>query len=626
MSSAIPPALRLKALEKIPLSTRRTASAAVEGSITGMALVVEQCSKSSTVALDYLPVVFALLDPRRIPSPDVFGPLRLATNNPHNLYRALWPRIWSWMQFFELYSELRGSSGYTITCGKLARSIAHMSDSRRLVELVRSTPGAIKFFARLWASLVHQPASPDRVYGLTAVYEFLGPGYVGWNALQSQQLVEGIDVVDWRIDLGSYVLKHIVSFSQSSEDRDRTQLVGLISICQGLVSRSKQQVSNRGDDMLNRGLIATLAKTLCVVSTQDDDKVVDLILCVLYGAFTIPQKFCDYLAEAVHAGLLDAAFALAQNNDMGEIQDRLEVLICDILRPAMVYHSVVQAAQKARLPDMHQTYFNEEMGEHCSNLARLVREQSRLLIFYQSAAYQTKRMCSNPACFKVVPETMLRRCSIRLHAFFCNKDCQRSALELEHRVTCVALYDEGEHPVKKRVDHFLRVMLHRDYRANKLKILLLTLEFVHRRTPGQPVIVFDYSRGRGSAELRVIPSNPLPGQDYGNPAPGRDQTLVYGSLFHLWVPSGPSAKYVVGLHHAVLSHGVPAQGTHTVDQHIQLDYILCSQKAVELYAALRSIAARLSRTARVGNIRTTHPQLYTELVRLNEQQWDEVYR
>ncbi|KAF7320947.1 MYND-type domain-containing protein [Mycena chlorophos] len=624
MSSNVPSALRLKALEKIPLTARRIALAAAEGSMGDLDIILKRCEQSEDpkVAQDYLPVVYALLDPKYIPTPEMFEASRFgvectayiaeqaiailwwASYLPEAVHRTIWPRVWAWIQFFEVYSTLKDTKYFGQTCGRMLQSVRYMCAFPRLAVEVLETPDVARFLGKLWAALVHLPQTPSQNAAISAVYDFLVHGEMdALNDEIAREVAEGIQSFDWKVNRNAYINQRLVALAESQEYSDAVRFHGLLLICYAL----------RDHQLYDSDFISALAKTLLILSTREFDPeipaamVVELILTILETAFKLPETLSELLPAAMRAGLVSALIGLARHPRMDDAKDALEPFISKVACKGMMLYPVVEAAAKCRvpLPSAGGKYWDEDLGRACDELIQVVQDRTRLLAYYKSEAYQTKRMCSNPLCPKVVPETRLRRCSGCLSAFFCTRDCARAAREIEHRHTC-PLFREldlvQQSRVSKRFEHFLRVILLRDYRARKLEIFLMMLaSLCHPQTArshGPPIIEFDYRSGPVSA-LHLTHTTPrkLDGSQ---------------SLFTRWTPTvtGRSAKYVLSLHHVVL----PVCGGSV----LRFDYVLCSPRAEELFGALRKIAKR-ARVPRDLN-------LDAEVVKLSETQWDEVYR
>nr|GAT60447.1 predicted protein [Mycena chlorophos] len=636
MSSNVPSALRLKALEKMPLTARRIALAAAEGSLGDLDIIHKRCEQSEDpkVAQGYLPVVYALLDPKYIPTPDMFEASRFGVERtayiaeeaitilwyarylPEPVHRTLWPRVWLWIQFFEVYSTLQDAKYFAQTCGRMLQSVRYMCAFPRLAVEVLETPDVARFIGKLWAALVHHPETSSQHATILAVYDFLVYGEMdALNDEIAREVAEGVQNFDWKVDRSAYINQRLVALADSQEYSDAVRFHGLLLICYAL----------RNQELYDNDFISTLAKTLLILSTREFDPeipaamVVELILTILETAFKLPETLSELLPAAMRAGLVSALIGLARHPRMDDAKDALEPFISNIACKGMMLYPVVEAAADCRvpLPSAGGKYVDEGLGKACDELVQVVQDRTRLLAYYKSEAHQTKRMCSNPLCPKVVPETRLRRCSGCLSAFFCTKDCARAAREIEHRHTCpifreLDLVQQSRAP--KRFDHFLRVILLRDYRARKLEILLMMLaSMLHHpqaaRSHGPPIIEFDYRSG----PLCLRHTTPRDLDDSQ-------------SLFTRWTPTvtGRSAKYVLSLHHVVL----PVCGGSV----LRFDYVLCSPRAEELVGALRKIAKRarvardLNLDAGVGVLRAEQPQLYAEVVKLSEKQWDEVYR
>ncbi|KAJ7096921.1 hypothetical protein C8R44DRAFT_889514 [Mycena epipterygia] len=86
--------------------------------------------------------------------------------------------------------------------------------------------------------------------------------------------------------------------------------------------------------------------------------------------------------------------------------------------------------------------------------------------------------------------------------------------------------------LRKREEAFLRLVLHRDYQAKKLDILLKQLSFIHHTRSTKFVTVFDYIQGACAFHVVGV------GEYFGEQSPKTRLTTLSVALHHVLLDGG----------------------------------------------------------------------------------------
>ncbi|KAJ6620465.1 hypothetical protein B0H10DRAFT_1078715 [Mycena sp. CBHHK59/15] len=174
----------------------------------------------------FLPALYATLDPARIPSPhelDTTSPLPSSVSPillahiliqclfrfdpfiPPEVRPDLWPRLWKWMEFIDIYGYCLPAPAPApeTTRGYFVLLIGSLQGDGETAKLIDATPGVRVFVATAW-TLFLQYEELDMV-GLASVSHFIRRCDMSPTSLE--EFVEGAG--GSLNDLASLVVKHI---------------------------------------------------------------------------------------------------------------------------------------------------------------------------------------------------------------------------------------------------------------------------------------------------------------------------------------------------------------------------------------------------------------------------------
>ncbi|KAJ7153203.1 hypothetical protein C8R46DRAFT_1357123 [Mycena filopes] len=457
------PILQLKNLTTLPLHIRRVATAAVDGSdLAWIQITTSLLDQPDIPPQSFLPVLFARLDPTRIP--DVHGlddedsPLPLMPTMPMTaalcalqslsffgalplpVYQQLWPRIWRWIEFLEAHQHFwprhEGEDPFI-----LELSIAlypFLKDAPELTSIIHATPGVHAFVNRVWRSLpLAHPQEP-----IVWLCGFLrgcdGKGLCSTDLIEEHEQNPGV--------LTSLFLQHANLALRACKSLPRSTPSALL--IRNLGDFLKWAYLTRldelnGDPSSSAGLVRLYTDALAFSSSHPDLGVQQMsVACVdsLCTILTTPRY--THLPRSLRRGLLQSLRALGQVFGLHPLAPRvlLEHLRC-LLPHAMVYYPVVCAVARTlpevlEMPD-RQTFRASPIFEAWSDFITLAQKRVRDLQYFHSPEYTPKRACDNP------------RASVHQDSY-----------------------------LSKRDDAFMRLILLREYKERKLEVLRQQLDFM----------------------------------------------------------------------------------------------------------------------------------------------------
>jgi hypothetical protein len=365
------------------------------------------------VSPQYLPVVYANLDPGRIPDTgmlemsfppsDAILPLSLALRSmealpfmrlaPPGVYPEIWPRFWIWVQLIEIYCPLLPDyDSVQAIRYRLCACLLGMLHFEAAAHLIHDTPMVYAFFGRTWADLNLDYKIES---GTTALYHFIYTSR--WTRSNVEEFAEGAGGIN---NLAALTVRHICFITRSCRSRSppsplpKTELRWLTSILTFV-----RYAGNSGllKPLLSAGIVGALTGALFPLS-ETSLAGVELALDACLGDLTatICAPRYPFLAQALDSGLLDAIVLLtARHWSTREIARHLTSFLCFILPSAMTYRPIV-ATVRGRVPftEGNQRFRASPFFEHWLLLLELVDQRVQLLNRFESPEYRPTRVCN----------------------------------------------------------------------------------------------------------------------------------------------------------------------------------------------------------------------------------------
>ncbi|KAJ7154886.1 hypothetical protein C8R43DRAFT_1186231 [Mycena crocata] len=612
------PSLRPEKLSTLPISIRKYATGAASGSESDMRKVITRIMLQPEISARFLPVIFARLDPELLPGPDALdtsdlppqlvaqfsvmfltlGSFAVMLSVPTGTYVDLWPRVWRAIELMELYPQFLPAPETAESARvKLMTCIGKMMSDPNTSQRIHATPGVHTFFARVWAGMEisHKPETNHLAWmGLTL---FMRPS--DWTPSNIEEFVEGAG--GSVAQLATLTIQHLHANSNPCGENPMTLGNPQITALRTLLAFVQETVPVLLSPLLAAGLTTIVTEALIPVSRASFESAEALGEClnILIAVICIQPGYA-YLAKAIKAGLFGAMVALGQM--FHPPPGQLRVLLCSIFPAALIYHSVVSAMTSDVLPRSEGDFVTTRLFQDWLDLIGLIKERRRLLEQYHSPDYVTKRACDNPECGLIKNASEVKRCGGCMLHHYCSVSCQVSAWKLNgHRTGCKKLQANvhsptyAHHFLTRRDESFLRLILHRDYLAHKLDILLLQLQHMHTFPSTHFATVFDYTKG--PCEIRVA-------------------SLV--ELFGEQCAANLAVELQTNLHHVIMNDGsIDLNGVNGPELTLTPNYLMRSTSSA-LTNGLRRIADGLPSNTDVLKLEQLCPKLFWEVKVLSE--------
>ncbi|KAJ7663243.1 hypothetical protein DFH06DRAFT_1296086 [Mycena polygramma] len=499
----------------------------------------------------FLPVIYANLDPSRILSTDALDTAAPSTDLSTAFWLALgamdalvlmrsihptvstevWPRMWIWMQEIENYHSLIPDFGAVeLYLQRIVACMQVILFNSSGASIIRDTLGLHAFLGRTWAGM--DPDTADEG-ACKSLLHFMCTSQ--WTDLDLNEFAEGCGGAP---ELAGIAVRCIHATTKPCPTQSGPHflpispanfeaLIGIVTFL-GRTTRSK------------------LFEPLGAGGVAED--ALDVGLEFLTAAIWLGGY--PYLPEALNAGLLDALLEVEKYETRKvNMYFHLQPPLAEI-RPAGLAFLPVVSAMRGRIPSIDTVRSMPQAKDHLEQWIRLLElaaERTRLLDTLESPEYVPTQSCDGPQCGLIKPVAEIKRCSGCHTHYYCSIACQTAAWrDGSHRAFCMTwqLFHHRQRipfgRFSRREEAFVRFIVHNDYLANKLTILLKQLAFVHRTGSTRFATVFRYLEGR--CAISVVPleeisdSRSLAEREY---KPGMvHQVYLHGSQCECRCPMG----------------------------------------------------------------------------------------
>ncbi|KAF7341330.1 MYND-type domain-containing protein [Mycena venus] len=530
--------LSIKSLSKLPVSVRTVATAAASGSFAAWQKIAARLLADPGIpAHKFLPVVFANLDPARIPdttTPELAcssgsDAVIMAYNAlftvshfrelPFPILEALWVRIWMWIEFIEhhQYYFPEQDDVDPVSCQLLDALIPFLGTEASAI-LVHTTPGVHAFAARVWQLL---PASHvTNSSTMAAFFRFLRGCSGAWCG-STDELVEGCGE-DGDV-LASLVVHHIDMIATASlhpqAEVSHITLIDRLRGLSGLVVRIGTH--NLFPALLSAGIVRAQTRALGHLQPLFHDAEAALNDCsdtltamLIFTSAAVKPGYPN-LPEALKAGLLTNIVSYGGDyQTTARTVTILERFLQLILPGSLVFYPVVSALASALPKALKKSctprFMASPLFEAWQNFVNLAEERLYILEHFRSPEYSPTKACDSSACTAIRKSSEFKRCAKCRCKFYCSRECQIRDWRAGHRQMCKspASYCSPKDEWRKWDEAFLRLILYHDYQALKLELLHLQLEYI-RANGGRHdfYTTFDYMLGRCVIAVQPIGSS-----------------------------------------------------------------------------------------------------------------------
>ncbi|KAJ6507433.1 hypothetical protein C8R47DRAFT_1315648 [Mycena vitilis] len=536
--------LRPRNILRLPLSLRRIATAAADGSVNDLrALCYEIERIPANQAILFLPAFYANLDPARIPDTDVedenlkaediercfvsldgiYGSQNLI---PAHAFLDIWPRYWPWFRFFH-EQMIRNPEHTELTlCRKLVVLIARVSRTPAVAQFVAETPGVRSVFARTWW-LLHRAEITvvrDNDFDCLIIGCIVGAA----DASEPFGLGEFVDGAGGDIhDLASLVLQTISEFVPDLTTPSALVAKILFGALKFVITTD--HIHDKNWDANTRALSIALreigfARALTIVihnladaTSRDANHVVHesftLLGSILLGKGSNAHLGHRCISEALRGGLLQAMLICGYQPPESTAHAHLKFFLEAILSMSLMYHTVVRGIE-VTLSDLEDAVnraplANTEMWQDFLDLAR---ERVAILKSMEASDLARTTACDNLECRSIDARPNFERCSGCKSTYYCSKQCQISDWRHGgHRRICAPglLLPLTEYQdLTQRDRAFIRTIVHHDYEALKADIVHAQVLFMNQFPREGFMTMFDYTWGRPSIKVLSVVNSP----------------------------------------------------------------------------------------------------------------------
>ncbi|KAJ7167916.1 hypothetical protein C8R46DRAFT_1094505 [Mycena filopes] len=528
MTPTTPAPLRVENLSRLPLSIKRMAISAARGSSSDFYSLITHIARRPTkkdLCVECLPVFYIYLDPAAIPNGDVrftgeidralisIIALRSLGRFHAPLGLHLWPRMWPWLTFLNLYRHILPDPR-NIPLDLLFFVQLFINDEET-ARLVGSTVGVRSIVVDAWKSLCgpeEDAAKPDEWLQLASVLDaFMG-------ASEAANRVEILEATDGPPGLAALIIHYIKIPAPS-----RAPPIFYGSINHLLSDFLQDANSPLGPALISAGFVKPFTTALFALSDFPDTHEDRRDLRVLFPFFDILQKLFNRpashkaIADAIHAGLLFALVRTAPSVTLAMAEDSsLWSMVTATLPGATVYRDVVQRLE-AQLPAVKELSSKRQplfpqptVYEDWQRFVGIAHERIELLRTLDSGDHVSLRACDNMTCGKIQEKQQFRRCSGCSELYYCSSECQRvDWRDSGHRVACQSFrrWRLQHADLGSRDLRFMRALMHKHSRTFD-GVDMLSARLRHMREhPHEPLLYcIDLCTGGATASVGPVDS------------------------------------------------------------------------------------------------------------------------
>ncbi|KAF7327051.1 hypothetical protein MKEN_00280300 [Mycena kentingensis (nom. inval.)] len=634
-ANAIPPQLRLTALDALPMRYRTIAKAAMRGSLSDLELVVSHLESDSRWADNYAPVLYELLR-RPIPSFESTGETE-AVDQAFTLVlsslclpahfnsitraatQAIWDQLWPWIvpaaDYYKLYHR---RTRYRAVCLMSAAAIHPFLDGPAMIRYVAKAPGFDHFLGRAWAVCVElESNNQDQLSILYDNLAILRP------VRSDLQLAMGIEA-DWDSgDLTSFLLKRLSGIASNFDPavhRADSLLEGILSVVNSLYyaindASYSQWIEHYSGRLSGRRATRVLMRVVTRVvdfviakrSLEDQDDILIVSIGLVLNSTIRKPGFRGAFCAAVDGGLLRIlrifvveSFLFSYKSLDNELREQIDRIL-ETLPGALLHIHALRAIARQRTDLVSADPAATPRTAKWNNFVDLALRRIAILESYDAtpASSRDLRICNNLKCSRIAPWSFFRRCAGCRQHYYCDRQCQEVAWRSHHRNASCALARKFP-AFPKEMDRFLRFVLLEDCRSQALTVLFALLFGLHtyHRPLKSAILLLNYAMEGRNGLLSLSPSM-------------GDETSCRGTVFAEWVPKG---KFILARMLVGVDAGTSAENASRFQR---MSYVLCTPYAQVILVKLAEMAGKLPANATVNNLRAAAPDIYAELVQLS---------
>ncbi|KAJ6456666.1 hypothetical protein C8R45DRAFT_943477 [Mycena sanguinolenta] len=525
-------------LQRLPGSRTRVALAACKdnpslGDLRTLASLLTKAPASQKIF--YLPVLYIVLDPARIPTADDLESLQpnttahiscasrslmmlfsfpIACSSHPGLGCTLWPRVWQWAYLMHEHREYIPSSMvlpeitlYFTFLHFVEQNFYPLADS----PLVTLAQGFRSFIGKAWAMLARMKSSPDR-FAFCVKYFALTLWEVDFaDPVHFMELVDGAG--------GSLEdLAHLSTEFLDPSDPSIRELSPLcVSSLAHLIVESDEEPDGDLDPSPRQKFLETLRQRdflpalltgmdAFVETAQADSTLMVLWFDVLEQVLYAPRAY-RWLPTVIRAGLLRTMTRVSLRFH-GDLDDSIKYLLRNVLPEGMVYYHVVAAMEEVleNLTEVcHRTEF-KALGTFNDWSEFLKVAEVRVDLIREIDWAESFKACDNVEmnCSLSVDDAPgARACITAAKSARCMSD---HFLALDFRLIIIEIAESRNCTLGFRERQFIRAIVQDDY--------LQEVDYIYQEQSELLVVNPDVPEGIDTPRLWVIPLRSSSSQIY----------------------------------------------------------------------------------------------------------------
>ncbi|KAJ7652819.1 hypothetical protein DFH06DRAFT_1330913 [Mycena polygramma] len=412
----------------------------------------------------------------------------------------LWPRVWAWIQFLDIYQDYLprprlewGMSSYDLYL-KVFRVFQRNTEAS---ELVHATPGVRVVVGRAWRLFV-------RVREGTCfddVCDFLAHGIKDAGTANFDELVDGAG--GSRADLASVIVSHMdrVLPNPTSTVTETTfrRLATIIFIVEDTLL-ADWDVALRAA-LVSKGIVKALTTTLLALCHSHLPLAPSVLKSFFSGLVkTLDDSPSHILNQSLRAGLLRLIFEFGSREDIEDIHPFISYLICGVLTKYAVYHSVLSQLDESVREVPFQYPQLSQLRKDWDQLVILVDERLQIAKQYRSGELAATRACDNMECGIIGDKHNFKRCRGCSVTYYCSVPCQTADWRQGgHREMCRTLFSRRIFdPIRAKDRSFMRAIMSHDYASLQEDVALNTIFgfLAHPGSTGLPYARFTHAAAK----------------------------------------------------------------------------------------------------------------------------------
>ncbi|KAJ7715620.1 hypothetical protein B0H16DRAFT_1741776 [Mycena metata] len=360
-------ALEIAALDDLPLSIRRMALAAANGSVPDLKNLRSIARSTKT---SFLPVVYILLDPARIPTPEAFDAILEHNASDHAITTAimawdlllgiqmswdavldLWPRLWAWFEFLDTYSDILSSLLVYLSDADFSLIWVLLTSAQALIllgpaglDLLKKTSGFYTVVGRAWSSQIRNASGCrlNTVLEIATASEF--------HPEMLEQLSEGAGSFG---ALALLVTRHLQILRDARTHDGHSPIcwaVRILDVCVGpieLVAEDTRVARTFLSELVCNGVIECILHTVIALCKSSDFVAINWCFTLLRRILCRRPIMGSIVDEALDGALQLLIRSIIQCTPIPETHSHLAFFLRHLLPSLTVHHHTLLSLQIA---------------------------------------------------------------------------------------------------------------------------------------------------------------------------------------------------------------------------------------------------------------------------------------